>query len=139
MIFVICRGLPGSGKTTKALQWLAEDPTNRARVNRDDLRAMIYNGVWHGKEGEYAIRAVSHASIRLLLSLNLSVICDDTNLSPTVVEDLTALALSLGAVTEVWDLTTVPLDECIRRDAARENPVGSKVIREMNDTWVIEH
>jgi predicted kinase len=29
---VITRGLPGSGKTTHAVAWVAEDPAHRARI-----------------------------------------------------------------------------------------------------------
>ena len=38
---VITRGLPGSGKTTYARAWVAEDREHRARVNRDDIRQML--------------------------------------------------------------------------------------------------
>ena len=35
---LLTRGLPASGKTTFARAWVAESPTDRARINRDDLR-----------------------------------------------------------------------------------------------------
>ena len=37
----ILRGLPGSGKTTRARELVADDP-RCARVNRDDLRMMMF-------------------------------------------------------------------------------------------------
>ena len=40
---VITRGLPASGKTTKAREWVAADPVRRARVNRDDVRAQLHD------------------------------------------------------------------------------------------------
>ena len=41
---IITRGLPGCGKTTYARAWVAEDREHRARVNRDDIRAMLEDG-----------------------------------------------------------------------------------------------
>ena len=49
------RGLPGSGKTTLARE-IVEDG-NWGRVNRDDLRAMIFNGKWSGRREEIIIAA----------------------------------------------------------------------------------
>lgn len=139
MILYICRGLPGSGKTTKALEWLEEGRMTRARVNRDDLRSMIYNGIWLGPDKEKMIIAARDNLIRLLLQSGLSIVCDDTNLAPSVMNELMTLARSVGAEWHVWDLTTVPLDECIRRDAGREKPVGAIVIQEMHQKWLVEH
>ena len=34
-------GLPASGKTTYARQWVQEDPKHRVRINRDDIRRML--------------------------------------------------------------------------------------------------
>jgi len=43
----ILRGLPGSGKSTLAKQ-LVKDSGSSGRINRDDLRAMIFDSVWSG-------------------------------------------------------------------------------------------
>ena len=40
----ITRGLPASGKSTWAREWVAEDPASRAEVNRDQLRLMMHGG-----------------------------------------------------------------------------------------------
>ena len=42
------KGLPGSGKTTRAMEMLAENPNGIKRVSKDDLRAMLDNGRWSG-------------------------------------------------------------------------------------------
>jgi len=64
---IVTYGLPGSGKTTKARAWVAENPGHRARVNRDDLRAMAHASVYLGRETEDQICAVVNASIAALL------------------------------------------------------------------------
>lgn len=37
---IITRGLPGCGKTTKAMRWVAEDPAGRCRVGTVPRRAV---------------------------------------------------------------------------------------------------
>ena len=128
----LTRGLPASGKTTHARQWVAEDPTSRARVNRDDLRAMLHDGVWRGQATETQIIAVRDRAIASLLRRGIDVICDDTNLPQDTAKDLAKLAQSEGASLAVVDLTAVPLDECLRRDGLRPKPVGEDVIRTMH-------
>ena len=42
------RGLPGSGKTTQARAEVVTSG-NAGHVNRDDLRAMLFDSVWTGR------------------------------------------------------------------------------------------
>lgn len=133
---IITRGLPGSGKTTAAKKWVAEDPVRRARVNRDDLRAMLHESrhVTDGSGTEQSVRVARNAAITALLKRGVDVTCDDTNLPARTCRDLRALATLAGAYFEVWDLTDVTLDECLRRNAARtdKKPVPEEWIR---DQW----
>jgi predicted kinase len=121
----ITRGLPASGKTTKARAWVAEDPVRRARVNRDDLRAQLHDSV-HVKQDddtagtERTIIAARDAQITALLRRGIDVVCDDTNLPTRTARDLRRLAVLAGAGFEVWDLADVPYDECLGRNAQRE-------------------
>lgn len=130
------RGLPASGKTTFARAWVAEDPANRARVNRDDLRAMLHDGQWHGHATETQIVAARNAVIATLLADGKDVVCDDTNLAQGMAKDLAKLARSKGAAWQVHDFSDVPLDECLRRDALRDNPVGEEPILRMHHKYL---
>lgn len=132
----ITRGLPGCGKTYEASAWVAEDPGSRARINRDDLRAMVHGGLHIKGVTESRIIAVRDAAISALLRRGVDVVCDDTNLPQRTVRDLGRLAKRAGADLKVWDLTDRPLDECIGRDALRERPVGELVIREMHTKYL---
>ncbi|MFB6398319.1 AAA family ATPase [Polymorphospora lycopeni] len=126
-------GLPGSGKTTLARRWVDENPAARARVNRDDTRAMLHGGRLGTREQEEQVTIVCHGAIRGLLRSGLDVICDDTNLSQRSMQQLRRIADQAGARFKVVDLTGVPIDVCIARDAQRTGParVGEAVIRRM--------
>ena len=133
MKLIITRGLPGSGKTTWAREWVAADRLRRARVNRDTFRAMLHDGVFikgdaNGAGTEKVILAARDATISALLKLGLDVVCDDTNLPNRTVRDLRRLAAVAGADFEIRDMTDVPVEVCVERDAARERTVGREVI-----------
>lgn len=131
----ITRGLPASGKTTLARAWVAENPDRRCRINRDDLGRMMHGRRWYhdGNVTEPQITVVQHAAVAALLRSGLDVIVDDTNLRPGVAEALQSTADLAGAAFTMIDLTDVPIDVCVERDASR-NPVervGEDVIRDM--------
>ncbi len=158
-ILVYTVGLPASGKTTEIRRWVAEDPTHRARVNRDDLRAMMF-GSSHAdviarerdldeeekkaldvlREDQEAIVTVAqHALIAELLEGGKDVGVDDTNLEPRVRVALQAVAWAADAEVRVLDMTYVSVEECITRDCVRlatgQRYVGEDVIRDMA-TWL---
>jgi predicted kinase len=134
----ITRGLPGSGKTTRAREWVAENRANRARVNRDDLRSMLDYRVFEKGITEPRIIAARDALILGLLGKGLDVICDDTNLPQRTARDLARLAKRAKAELAVLDYTDVPVETCIERDAARNDkaPVGETVIRDMHQRYL---
>ena len=124
----ITRGLPASGKTTWARRHAAD--TGAVRVNRDDLRAMMYDRQ-HGLtwEQEKAVTDASKAQAAAHLKAGRDVIADDMNLRPRYVREWRHLAALHRAEFEVYDMPTVDVDECVRRDAARGSKVGESAIR----------
>lgn len=137
-VLLICRGLPGSGKTTFARKWVAADPGSRARVNRDDLRAMLHDSVFIDGVTERVVSAASTTLIRMLLRRGVSVVVDDTTLPAGALGRLEELARSAGAVAQVIDLRDVPLQTCIERDAARSGGarVGAARIEQMYESYI---
>lgn len=127
----ITRGLPGSGKTTEALSWVDSDLENRVRVNRDELRGNLYGQfVGLSYQQEQAVTVAQQAAVRDLLRSGKSVIVDDTNLRLRNARAWCDLALAEGVDFDVIELDT-PVDECVKRDAARDRVVGEQVIRGM--------
>jgi predicted kinase len=126
---LITRGLPASGKTTFARKL----QPSVVRVNRDDLRRMLHGRRLFTQWAEGQVTAVQRAIVEALLRARADVIVDDTNLRARTVRDWAELAARCQATFEVHDFTDVPLDECLRRDAARpdEERVGEEGIRRM--------
>lgn len=125
------KGLPASGKSTRAKSMLAEFGSGNAkRVNKDDLRAMLDDGQW-SKGNEKFLVAVRDFIVRAALQDGKHVIVDDTNLATKHEAALRVIAKDNGAVFEIVDFTHVSVDECIERDRKRAGYVGERVIRDM--------
>lgn len=135
---VITRGLPASGKTTFARLWVERDRAKRARVNRDDLRRMVDDGVFIAGTTEQRIQAVRNSVIQGLLNRGVSVICDDTNLPNRVCRDLADIAARCRAEFRIEDFTNTSLELCLTRNEAREdkNPVPQHVIQDMHLRYI---
>lgn len=120
-------GLPASGKTTYARELV--DTGNSGRINRDDLRAMVFNGVWTGKR-EGVIVDIEKAIAEVLIRHNVNPVIDDTNLTPKHREMWSGFAKKHGLAFETYDLDPGHFT-CVRRDNLRAKPVGEAVINRM--------
>ena len=126
----ITRGLPASGKTTWARKYAAD--TGAVRVNRDDLRAMMFDRL-HGLtwEEEKAVTDASRAQTAAHLNAGRDVVADDMNLRPRYVREWARLARLHTADLVVHAMPDTDVDECVRRDAARGGKVGEPAIRRL--------
>ena len=131
---LITRGLPRSGKSTMARQWVAEDPARRLRVNRDDLRMNLFGKEVLDGGQEKTVTAVQHAAVKAALQAHKSVVVDDTNLRLSHARAYADMALTLGVRFRVQDFTT-DVETCVARDKAGaergERSVPEEVIRGM--------
>jgi predicted kinase len=122
-------GLPASGKSTEARRLV--DTGNSGRINRDDLRAMVFNGVWTGKR-EGVIVDIEKAIAEVLIKHKLTPVIDDTNLTEKHKNMWSGFAKAHGVAFESYDLSKYStLLSCIMRDRKRDNPVGEAVIYRM--------
>lgn len=139
---ILTRGIPGSGKSTWAKAWVAEDPEHRIRLNWDDMRNMM---------GPYWVPSREPINKHMLWAgLNMAAYCtrpydiviDNMNLNPkdwkqyeewivTYNQSMNSEETNTKYVIEFKDFF-IPLEECIRRDAMRPNPIGEKTIK---DIW----
>lgn len=134
---IILQGLPASGKSFWAKQKIGASPNQYKRVNKDDLRDMVDDGHWSG-DNEKQILRIRDALILQFLDEGKHVIVDDTNLHPKHIENITKLVKDRDDVKIETKMFDVSLDECIKRDNARQNSVGKKVILRMYNDFLKE-
>lgn len=130
MKITICKWLPASWKSTWAKEQVEKSWKNIIRVNKDDLREMLWG---YSKPNEELVLDVRDYIITHAIVTNRNIIIDDTNLDPKHEARIRELAFSDTQI-EIKEFRT-SLEECIERDSKRQNPVGEKVIREMNDRY----
>lgn len=133
MKVIFLSGLPGCGKTTFAKQYQKENPGTK-RVNKDDIRAMLDDGVW-SKSNEKTVLSVQKAIVSDCLYRGHDVIIDNTHLDKKHEWEYREFCVDNGYLFET-KFFDVDVEECIRRDKKRENPVGSKVILDMYNRYL---
>jgi predicted kinase len=129
----LMRGLPASGKSTRARELLAAADGRMRRVSLDDLRRMLDDNDGSkrlGRAHEETVLAVQDAAVLAAIESGFDVVVDNTHLVARIPKRLKQL-LGGRAEFRVHDLTDVDVEECVRRDAARPNPVGEEHIRAM--------
>jgi predicted kinase len=131
---VMLYGLPASGKSTYAKDFVGKSGGDWKRINKDNLRSMLDADVRHKKSEKFVLQA-RDALIELYLAQGLNVIVDDTNFNPIHKTKLKELAQKHGAQFSSQYFDT-PLDVCIERDEKRADSVGEKVIRDMYVQYV---
>lgn len=132
---MILRGLPASGKSTYAKQLVATGFWTR--VNKDALRAQLHNGKW-SKGNETAIEEIRDAIILAALHHGKNVVVDDTNLALRHETRIRRLLRDFGFADVTVEIKQfdISVEECIKRDLARPNSVGEKVIRSMYNQFI---
>lgn len=111
---ILTRGLPGSGKTTWAMNWVNEDLFSRVRVNRDNILRMVSTCyVFMNTE---LVRDILYSSVELALKHGKDVVLDGVNLNNT--ERYLDIAKKYNATVEYKDFK-VSLEECLKRNKKR--------------------
>lgn len=133
---ILCRGIQGSGKSTFARAWVEEDPEHRIRINNDDIRNML--GKYWVTSRESLVSSIKKNMAEEAINRGYNIVVDNMNLNPKEIlfwKDMVKMA-NMDPDGYQYEIEFkdffIPLEECIRRDAMRPNPIGEKVIRE---TW----
>lgn len=135
-VVLVLRGLPASGKSTFAKALVNANPAGTvARINNDDLSTMLY-GAGHVPSVNLSevFADLRERTLTALLTAPTTrmVVIDNTNLTTRTVNRLARIARTHNATFTVDDrFLTVPLEECLQRNAKREQPVPENVITGM--------
>jgi len=135
---IICRGIQGSGKSTWAKEWAKESPKTRVRFNWDDMRNMMGEYWVPERENTGIMKTLRASFLGDMMQKGWDIVIDNMNLNPKDWEFYEGMVKThnqtfpqLQYEVEYKDFFT-PVEECIRRDAMRPNPIGEQVIRA---TW----
>lgn len=131
---IVLRGLPASGKSTWAKDYISRNP-GTLRVNKDDLRSMLHNSQW-SEENELIILAMRDTMIAEALHMGQDVVVDDTNFAEKHITAIQDIAAEWGASFEVKDFD-VPLEVCLERNRKRNSSIPDKVIVDMHNKYVL--
>ena len=131
---IITRGLPASGKSTWAKQWVLEDPEHRVRINQDDIRLML--GKYWVPSREKLVQEIQFDAIIEALNREFDVVIDNTNLNNKVLDQFNRLIKTFEDYEiEYKDFFDTPLSVCIERDKNRNLQVTEKVIRSFYNNY----
>lgn len=130
----ILKGLPGSGKSTIAVDMVKDSNGKTVRINKDSLRKMSSNTYFGKLNDESLIDRMRDRLILETLESDKNVVIDDTNLHPSIPGRIRQLVGDTAVVEERF--VNTPLHECIRRDLLRERSVGERVIRNMYQRYL---
>ena len=140
---ILTQGIQGSGKTTWAKAWVAEDPKHRIRINNDDITSIW--GQPFGTPGLYErLKIFRTLMITQAITEGLDIVIDNMNLSNSSIKEIEKIVkehnCNLNFIPqykiEYKDFTKVPLEVCIERDSKRPNPIGEKIIRETYNKYI---
>lgn len=115
---IICRGLPASGKSTWAKEWVMRDPEHRVRINQDDIRLML--GKYWVPSREKLVQEIQFDAIIEALNREFDVVIDNTNLNKKVLDQFDRLIKTYKDYEmEYKDFFNVSIGECLRRNVIR--------------------
>lgn len=134
---ILTRGIQGSGKSTWAKKWVEEDPTHRVRWNNNDYCRML--GPCLVPEREAVVNSAMIDLIYYAMALGYDIVIDNMNLNKehwdsiqTQINDFNCEIFTDDPekryTLEFKDFFDISLEECIKRDSKRENPIGEKII-----------
>lgn len=139
---VLTQGLPASGKSTWAKEWVAEDEDWRIRINRDDIRHQIVNKYWPlSRMQEDHVTLMEESMVTAAIKAKVSVVIDATHLRAAYIKRWYDVANRLGVSVTVQQFET-DVEECVRRDFDRglngDRSVGEEAIRALHKRFFVK-
>jgi predicted kinase len=124
---ILTRGLPACGKTTWTREYVAQNKGTTKRIAKDDLRMMFDGHHEFGVIHEHFVNDIRDGMIETCLHHHFDVVLDETFARHADLHWLCDHYLYAEIIVVEFNVAT---EECIRRDALRERPLGVDVIRD---------
>lgn len=147
---IVCQGLSASGKTTWSKEWVNQDPENRVRFNRDDVRNML--GKYWVPSREDLINKVFNSFMDEAMLSGYDIVLDNMNLNKKTLAEINEYAkefnewIALSPLSEsnhyeieYKSFLDVPLETCIERDSKRPQPIGRGTIEKIYKRYKDEY
>lgn len=131
---IICIGIPGSGKSTFAKKWVAEDPENRMRFNGEDILNSMTSNIYVKDIYGYIKYELCENMVKYAIENNKSIVLDNTHIDIDYFIYVYHMIYNLiySKIDEycmiIKDFTGIDSEICIERDSKRIKPVGRKEI-----------
>lgn len=132
---ILTKGLPGSGKTTWAVEEVRKNPGKYIRVNRDLMRKMLLCGEGN-RVMEDMITLFRDRMVECSLAKGFDIILDDTNLGDRHFNSMVKAATRVGDVQVIEKYFDVPLMDALANNKKRENPVPEHIIQRMFEKFI---
>ena len=143
---LVLQGLPASGKSTYAVNWVNEDPEHRLRINQDSIRRM-FGKYWlenklQLKKRESITSNITMELLKQSMFNQFDIVLDNMNLNTKVlgtIEDyvnyFSIKYTDLQAYKIEYKLFKEPLQTLIDRDSKRDISVGANVITNLYNRY----
>lgn len=126
-------GLPGSGKSTYAKDYLKDHIENTVWCSSDNIRKELYGDENIQGNADTVFHKL-HNKVAQYLRQDYTVLYDATNINRKSRRSIIAIAKAIGADIHgviMW----ASLEECIKRDSERGRTVGQQVIDKFIKRW----
>lgn len=125
MKMILMQGIPASGKSTYAKQYIKEHE-DCVRICRDDLRLMFGQSFSHPIER--MVKLTADTAVIEALKLGHDVIIDETNIIEKTITHWKEIAKHYGAEVEIKYMH-ISLEEALTRNACRTPNVSDDVVK----------
>ena len=143
---LVLQGLPASGKSTYAVNWVNEDPEHRLRINQDSIRRM-FGKYWledkiQLKKRESITSNITMELLKQSMFNQFDIVLDNMNLNSKIlctienyVNYFNIKYPDLQAYKIEYKLFKEPLQTLIDRDSKRDISVSANVITNLYNRY----
>ena len=143
---LVLQGLPASGKSTYAVNWVNEDPEHRLRINQDSIRRM-FGKYWledkiQLKKRESITSNITMELLKQSMFNQFDIVLDNMNLNSKILGTIENYVnyfnikyTDLQTYKIEYKLFKEPLQTLIDRDSKRDISIGANVITNLYNIY----